>query len=97
MKYGITVQQPPRCGSRCATFGTDMSYENSRSSNHSWSRYIAAARKPRLPNSRAYSLICAARSQELLAVLEQPAVVIQIVDVHLEAAAPDAFDRAPEA
>ena len=26
------VQQPPRCGSRCATLGIDMSYENSKAS-----------------------------------------------------------------
>ena len=34
IKYGKTVQQPPLCGSRCATLGTDMSYLTVRLENH---------------------------------------------------------------
>ena len=60
MKYGITVQQPPAWGSRCATFGTDMSYEMSRAANQPCRRYMAPERNPRLPNSRPRALIAVA-------------------------------------
>src|ERR1017187_10389736 len=66
MKYGITVQHPPRCGSRWATFGTDISYENFSALNNSWLRYRIADRKPRLPNATPNRLICAADSMKIL-------------------------------
>jgi len=34
-KKSITMQHPPRCGSRCPTFGTDMSKKKSKASNQS--------------------------------------------------------------
>jgi hypothetical protein len=37
----------PRCGSKWATLGIDMSYENSKASYHSGLRYNAPARNPR--------------------------------------------------
>ena len=86
MKYGITVQQPPRCGSRCATLGTDMSYEMSRSSNQSWRRYMAPDRNPRLPNSRPRALILPARRKNCSRSSKQVTVVAEVVDVDLEAA-----------
>ena len=60
MKNGITVQQPPAWGSRCATFGTDMSYAMSSDANQPWRRYMAPDRNPRLPNSRPRALMAVA-------------------------------------
>src|SRR5438874_1513818 len=71
MKYGMTVQQPPGCGSRCETFGNDMSYEKSKASYQSAFRYRTAERKPRAPYSAAYLFICLARFRNSLRLLKR--------------------------
>ena len=71
MKNGITVQQPPRCGSRCATQGTDISYSNCSSLNHSCRRYKTAARNPCAPQARPYSLILAAHATKCFRLLNK--------------------------